>query len=237
MAKKVQPKKAQAKKAVPAVKAGLKAVKKTAPASIVAPAKKTTKKVAPERETPKKVTGKGVKVEKLAVKGIVSKKEVKKKEVVPTAKKEVATPPKKEERKAAVPEVDIRTILLKRRDDLLKEIVGSRARESDPLKREVGDIYDEASSERERELSLLLGDRDRQKLKEIDEALQRIESGEYGICESCGDKIAPGRLKAQPFTKLCINCKSEEERQEARQKKFEAEGVYRNVSYGEEEEG
>jgi len=144
---------------------------------------------------------------------------------------------RKESQKPSAHGNEIKAILLKNREELLKEIIESRVRESDSLKRDVGDIYDDASSERDRELSLLLGDRDRQKLIEIDDALQRIESGEYGVCESCGERIAPGRIKAQPFTKLCINCKAEEERQEARQKKFEAEGVFRNINYSEEEEG
>ncbi|MDO8446022.1 MAG: TraR/DksA family transcriptional regulator [Deltaproteobacteria bacterium] len=226
------------KKAVPvkkvtpkAVKAGVKGgvpVKEIKKKEVVTAAKKgaPAKKVTPAKGIAKPVPAKAAKAE---VKGGVSVKEVKKKEVVSAAKKEP--------QKATVLGKEIRAVLLARRQNLLKEILENRARESDSLKREIGDIYDEASTERDRELSLLLGDRDRQKLKDIDEALQRIEGGEYGICESCGENIATGRLKAQPFTKLCINCKAEEERQEARRKKFEAEGVYRNLIYGEEEEG
>ena len=143
---------------------------------------------------------------------------------------------KTESQRPAAPGKEMKAILLKNRENLLKEIIEYRVRESDPLKKDVGDIYDDASSERDRELSLLLGDRDRQKLIEIDDALHRIDTGEYGVCESCGERIAPARIKAQPFTRLCINCKAEEERQEARQKKFEAEGVFRNINYSEEEE-
>lgn len=206
------------------------------------------KKVEPVKDKAKKAApakGKAVPAEKPAVKEqkkavAVAKAPVEKK-VEPKKAAKPAKPSKESEvpvkAQKAVAGDDIRSTLLKRREDLLKEIVGNRERESDPLKKEIGDIYDEASSERERELSLTLGDRDRQKLIEIDEALQRLEKGEYGICESCGENIAPGRLKAQPFARLCINCKAEEERQEARQKKFEAEGVYRTLNYAEEEEG
>lgn len=231
-AKKVTPAKGKAKpvpaKAVKAVVKGGVPVKEIKKKEIVSKVKKgvPAKKVAPAKGIAKPVPAKAAKAE---VKGGVSVKEVKKKEVVSAEKKEP--------QKATVLGKEIRAVLLARRQNLLKEILENRARESDSLKREIGDIYDEASTERDRELSLLLGDRDRQKLKDIDEALQRIEGGEYGICESCGENIATGRLKAQPFTKLCINCKAEEERQEARRKKFEAEGVYRNLIYGEEEEG
>ena len=40
----------------------------------------------------------------------------------------------------------------------------------------------------------------------INAALQRIESGSYGVCASCGGDIAPARLAAQPTATLCINC-------------------------------
>jgi DnaK suppressor protein len=48
----------------------------------------------------------------------------------------------------------------------------------------------------------------------IREALERIEDGEFGICESCEEMIGEARLKARPVTTLCIDCKTEQERQE-----------------------
>ena len=71
------------------------------------------------------------------------------------------------------------------------------------------DTYDIASDERDREISLLLGDRDRKKLQQVDDALHRVDTGEYGECEECGGEIAPGRLEAMPFTRLCVTCQSE----------------------------
>ena len=95
--------------------------------------------------------------------------------------------------------------LLKMKEDLLAHINEEVRSESDSSKFEIGDIYDRASSDRERELSLILGDRDREKLKEIEDALQRIEEGSYGMCEECGEPIEEGRLKAMPFTRVCID--------------------------------
>ena len=46
---------------------------------------------------------------------------------------------------------------------------------------------------------------------EITQALQRIESGDFGICEECGDDIGVERLKVQPTTRVCIHCKEEQE--------------------------
>lgn len=73
------------------------------------------------------------------------------------------------------------------------------------------DTYDIASDERDREINLLLGDRERKKLQLIDDALVRIESGEYGECDECGGEIASGRLDAMPFSRLCVTCQDEYE--------------------------
>lgn len=126
---------------------------------------------------------------------------------------------------------EMREILLNMRKSLLGEIRDNVKEESDYLKTPAtGDIYDLASSERERELALLLGDRDREKLAEIDEALRRIEEGSYGYCEECGEKIGIGRLKAMPFTQLCVECKSKLEKQVGARKRFDEEGTYRDLA-------
>ena len=52
------------------------------------------------------------------------------------------------------------------------------------------DTYDLASEERTREINLILSDRDRDKLQAIEDALERIEEGSYGICEMCEEEIA-----------------------------------------------
>ena len=49
-------------------------------------------------------------------------------------------------------------------------------------------------------------------LHDVDEALRRLYSGEYGICESCGKPIAPQRLEVVPHARLCITCKEKEEK-------------------------
>jgi DnaK suppressor protein len=53
-------------------------------------------------------------------------------------------------------------------------------------------------------------------LQEIDEALDRIEEGTYGICETCGEKISQKRLSAKPSARTCLKCaeQMEEERRE-----------------------
>lgn len=133
---------------------------------------------------------------------------------------------------------EMKAILLKMKEDALNEISkavksGANSVSGEPS----GDIYDQASSERDRELGMLLGDREREKLANIDEALLRLEDGEYGICEECEEEIPLGRLKVLPFARHCVKCKSDIERQQAQTKRFEEERVYREIAIGEEEEG
>ena len=102
--------------------------------------------------------------------------------------------------------------LLKMREELLKEISDSRKSVRDPSDRDVGDFYDDAENEKGRQMTYLLGERERSKLNAIDTALERIEEGEYGICDECGEKINPKRLKIIPFTRFCVKCQSEMEK-------------------------
>ena len=48
----------------------------------------------------------------------------------------------------------------------------------------------------------------------VDQVKAKIDSGEYGVCESCGDEISLKRLEARPVTDYCIKCKEEQERVE-----------------------
>jgi DnaK suppressor protein len=133
---------------------------------------------------------------------------------------------------------EIHTLLLKMRDDLIKEIKQkARSESNNSTKSEVGDIYDLASSERDRELNLLISDRDREKLFEIEDAIKRIDEGTYGICEECEAVIPKERLLIMPFARLCVNCQSEFERAQTIEKEFKEEREYRKLAFtGSEEE-
>ncbi|HET6419427.1 MAG TPA: TraR/DksA family transcriptional regulator [Geobacteraceae bacterium] len=132
---------------------------------------------------------------------------------------------------------EIKNILLQMKAETLKEISKSVKSTSDvPSGEPSGDIYDQASSERDRELGLLLGDREREKLRNIDEALLRFEEGEYGICEECGDEIPLGRLKVMPFARYCVKCKSDIEKMQAQTKRFEEDRAYNEISFGDEDD-
>ncbi|HAK87858.1 MAG TPA: RNA polymerase-binding protein DksA [Nitrospiraceae bacterium] len=76
------------------------------------------------------------------------------------------------------------------------------------------ELGDQASADIDRNFMLRLKGRERQLLKKIDEALEKIESGNYGICDICGEEINIKRLEARPVTTMCIECKTEQEEEE-----------------------
>jgi DnaK suppressor protein len=78
------------------------------------------------------------------------------------------------------------------------------------------DPNDRATQESDRNFELRIRDRERKLINKITEALQRIDSGTFGICEVCDEEIGEARLRARSVTTLCIDCKMEQERQEKR---------------------
>lgn len=76
------------------------------------------------------------------------------------------------------------------------------------------DEMDLASSEGLQSFQFRLRGREKTFLEKIDRALQKIEGGEFGVCEECGEEISIKRLEARPETTLCIRCKEDQERQE-----------------------
>lgn len=76
------------------------------------------------------------------------------------------------------------------------------------------DPTDRATMESDRNFTLRIRDRERKLIGKIKDALERIESGTFGICEECGEDISDKRLKARPVTTLCIDCKKKQETDE-----------------------
>ncbi len=119
---------------------------------------------------------------------------------------------------------------------LLREMQSRVKGETEGVKDEGRDTYDLASDERDREINFILNDREREKLMAIDDALQRIADKTYGICESCEGEIQLGRLKVLPFTRLCVKCQEENEKEAKRQKTLENERSYRKLDLADSEE-
>jgi len=84
-----------------------------------------------------------------------------------------------------------------------------------------GDEIDDAAREDDFELSTSLADIAAARRAAIEDALQRVEHGGYGLCEECGEEIAPARLHAIPTAVLCVDC---QQAREARSKRIRPEG-------------
>jgi DnaK suppressor protein len=108
-------------------------------------------------------------------------------------------------------------LLMVRRQELLDEAERTVGGMTD-TKENFPDPTDRASLESNRNAMLRIRDRERKLLNKIDDALKRIGDGNYGLCESCASPIGLERLKARPVTTLCIDCKSDQEAQERRQR-------------------
>src|SRR5881227_299702 len=109
-----------------------------------------------------------------------------------------------------------RETLQEMRAQLLRNVQEELHEGREQSKDEGMDTYDLASDAR-----------DREKLQAIDDALARVEDGSYGVCESCESDIAEGRLEALPFTRLCVNCQAEREKEARLNKRFEEDRTYR----------
>jgi len=95
-------------------------------------------------------------------------------------------------------------------EELLNQADDTVSGMTDP-KENFPDPTDRASLESDRNFMLRIRDREHKLIKKIKKALERIEKGTFGICESCGEEISVKRLKARPVTSHCIECKSKEE--------------------------
>jgi DnaK suppressor protein len=76
------------------------------------------------------------------------------------------------------------------------------------------DFTDQATLETDIEMNIHIKERDTKLILKIKQALERIEDGSFGICETCGEEISEARLEARPVTTECIECKREQENQE-----------------------
>lgn len=99
------------------------------------------------------------------------------------------------------------------RDEHAQAINGISQMQRERLSDTAGDDEVDSGSktvEREQEISLANSVRDR--MIQVERALERVDDGDYGICERCATPIPAARLAAFPSATLCVNCKSLEER-------------------------
>jgi DnaK suppressor protein len=107
--------------------------------------------------------------------------------------------------------------LIEQRQELLSEAEQTLNNKISTEKESFPDPTDQAVAELDNNFLLRLRGREQKLLKKIDEAISRIDSDNFGICESCGEQINIKRLEARPVTTLCIDCKTAQEEEEKRQ--------------------
>jgi len=108
----------------------------------------------------------------------------------------------------------IKAELKDKKVEMLNRLMKGRSDYLENLKNEGGDLADEATETIERELIYDLSVTEKKEVEEIDTALNKIEEGTYGICESCNQEIPLGRLKVKPYAKFCMKCQEVHERNE-----------------------
>ena len=99
----------------------------------------------------------------------------------------------------------------------VREEIFGQMKQRDGSAQEIGqngiqDIGDESATISNRDLLLSLSQNERERLLEVDEALDRIEDGTFGICEECGEAISLKRLEVMPNARYCVKCQEELER-------------------------
>ena len=109
-----------------------------------------------------------------------------------------------------------RKILMKQREQLMGNAKRAMSGDIHVDPDDFPDEIDTASSEVNLQFTGRLREREQGLLAKIDEALNKIDSGVYGQCTSCGEEVGAKRLKARPVAELCIDCKSEQEKLERR---------------------
>lgn len=87
--------------------------------------------------------------------------------------------------------------------DTISDLEGMKSEYPDPL--------DRAIVERNRNFFLRIRSRERNLTEKIEDALERIENGIYGICTACGEEIPIERLEARPIAMYCVECKAKSE--------------------------
>ncbi|MDP3259268.1 MAG: RNA polymerase-binding protein DksA, partial [Thermodesulfovibrionales bacterium] len=107
---------------------------------------------------------------------------------------------------------EIRKKILRQRELLLAE--AREALNALPGQTVFPDMGDQATAETDRNFMLRLRSREQKLIKKIDDALDRIDNGTFGICDDCGMEINIKRLDARPVTTLCMECKTQQEEEE-----------------------
>ena len=99
-----------------------------------------------------------------------------------------------------------RTKLEEIRFAITGEVQGKYKSPKDHLTGQVADIADDAVQSYEHQLMMGLGEKEFEKLRLVEEAIEKLDEGQYGICLECEELISEERLTVIPFASYCVDC-------------------------------
>jgi len=105
-----------------------------------------------------------------------------------------------------------RKVLLKEREQIIGDVKQIYESSQEMGQDGTQDIADEAANIYNEQILLTLNENERMRLRDVDESLDRIENGTYGVCEDCGEPIGLKRLEVKPVAKYCVPCKTKLEK-------------------------
>lgn len=108
--------------------------------------------------------------------------------------------------------LNLRAILVRRRDALRSALAGDLSLLRELHGETSGDVVDAALDTAQDEISSQLAEVESRELAHIENALERMRAGQYGVCEVCAKKIPMARLDALPYATMCIECQRDLER-------------------------
>jgi len=112
---------------------------------------------------------------------------------------------------------EFRKLLVAKKESITRKLTETITESKEMESNVAQDLVDKAETSYTKEFLLSLSDGERDQLLLIDEALKRLEHGEFGVCQVCSKEIGAKRIVAIPWTPLCIDCqeKAEAEQQAA----------------------
>ena len=114
---------------------------------------------------------------------------------------------------------ELKTTLIQRREIILNNINGSRKNIDQLKEQEIKDDLDYAEVISDSFTEGMIANHQLAELKQIEEAIKKIEDGSYGTCSMCSVIIPIGRLKAKPFAKFCTQCREVFEKEQSQKHK------------------
>jgi DnaK suppressor protein len=127
------------------------------------------------------------------------------------------------------PEFD-RLQIKKQLQDARQEIAKSLGLREEVCIEQAADAMDQVQAAEAREFAIRNLDRSARRLREIEDALRRLESGGYGTCANCEEEIGLKRLRAVPWTQLCLKCQEIADQGEFGNRGYDAAELFLNAA-------